>query len=316
MHRRLSTVLVATVLLLAGCGGLSLPATPDAGPENPTASPTVADDPGVPADGETWRATVTRVVDGDTVEVRYGNGTGDTVRLVGVDTPETYGATNPAEFEGVPENESGRACLADAGERASRALGEWVEGERVTLVHDPSTDVRDRYDRLLAYVVADDANLNYRLVARGHGRVYDTEFTLANRFYAAESTARRSASGLWTCADPVSRDATDGLRLRVVADAPGNDNENRNGEFVVIENVANESRDVGNWSLSDAAGHEYGFPADASIPADGTVTVYSGSGADNATAFYWGSEGAVWNNDGDTATLRDANGTVVVQREY
>ncbi|MBO4249613.1 nuclease, partial [Halomicrobium sp. IBSBa] len=39
----------------------------------------------------------------DTVEIRYDNGTFDTVRLLGIDTPETRGGTNPAEFEGVPD---------------------------------------------------------------------------------------------------------------------------------------------------------------------------------------------------------------------
>ena len=312
--RRLSLVVVAIALVLAGCSAVSLPSTP-AG-ELDTPSPTVTGDPGVPADGQTWRATVTRVVDGDTVAVRYPNGSSDTVRLVGVDTPETRGATNPAEFEGVPENESGRTCLADAGDRATRALATWVNGTEVRLVHDPATDVRDRYDRLLAYVVREDANLNYRLVARGHARVYDTEFTLANRFYATESVAQREARGVWGCADPTARSATDGLRVRVVADAPGNDNENRNGEFVVFENVEDDPRSVGNWTVADEAGRTYAFPANATIPATGSVRLYSGSGTSNATAYFWGADGAVWNNDGDTVTVRDANGTVVVQRSY
>jgi micrococcal nuclease len=320
MYRRLPLVLlVALAVALSGCGAISVPTeAPTAGPDTAgePASPDASGDPGVPADGETREATVTRVVDGDTVEVRYPDGATDTVRLVGVDTPETHGATDPTEFEGVPDNESGRACLADAGERASSALTAWVDGADVTLVVDPETDTRDRYDRLLAYVVHDESNLNYRLVARGHARVYDTAFTRADSFYAAEAEARQAGAGLWACADPASRKTVDGIGVRVVADAPGNDNENRNGEFVVLTNGDDEPHDIGNWTVTDDAGREYTFPAGATIPADESVRLYSGSGTDNETAYFWGSNGAIWNNDGDTVTVRNESGAVVVQQSY
>ena len=314
MNRRVPLLLLVTLAVtLAGCGAVSIPTgTPAASPDAPDAT----GDPGVPADGETREATVTRVVDGDTVEVRYADGSTDTVRLVGVDTPETHGDTDPTEFEGVPDNETGRACLAEAGERASTALTEWVDGTDVTLVVDPETDTRDRYDRLLAYVVRDGANLNYRLVAQGYARVYDTAFTRADAFYAAESTAQNEGRGVWQCADPSSRDTTDGLGVRVVADAPGNDNENLDGEFVVLTNPSDEPRDIGNWTVTDEADHQYRFPGDATIPADGSVRLYSGAGTDNETAYFWGSNSAVWNNGGDAVTVRDANGTVVLEKSY
>jgi len=320
MERRHSLVVLATLLVaLAGCGGVSIPADDPASGLDGSASPVAPNatgDPGVPAEGESREATVTRVVDGDTVEVRYADGSTDTVRLVGVDTPETRGQTDPAEFEGVPGNESGRACLADAGDRASTALTEWVDGADVTLVVDPETDTRDRYDRLLAYVVRDDANLNYQLVARGYARVYDTTFTRADSFYAAEDEAQRAGTGVWQCADPASRDSPDGLDVRIVADAPGNDNENPNGEFVVLTNGADESLHIGGWTVGDVADREYTFPADARVPAEDSIRLYTGSGTDDGTAYFWSSNGAIWNNDGDTATVRDDSGTVVVQESY
>jgi hypothetical protein len=46
------------------------------------------------------------------------------------------------------------------------------------------------------------------------------------------------------------------------------------------------------------------------------VTVHTGSGTDTATDRYWGYGSPVWNNDGDTATLRTADGTVVVEATY
>lgn len=51
------------------------------------------------------------------------------------------------------------------------------------------------------------------------------------------------------------------------------------------------------------------------MPANGSVRLHSGSGTDTATEFYRGN-GPIWNNDGDTATLRAANGTVVAAASY
>jgi len=64
-------------------------------------------------------ATVVDVVDGDTLDVRFADGSEERVRLLGVDTPEVHADTAPGEFEGVPDTEAGRACLADWGERAT-----------------------------------------------------------------------------------------------------------------------------------------------------------------------------------------------------
>ena len=84
------------------------------------------------------RARVTKVTDGDTLDVRAFGARRRfyTVRLIGIDTPEKYGQ---------------RECGAG---RASRSMGRLAPvGARVTLVTDPSQPLYDRYDRLLAYVI-------------------------------------------------------------------------------------------------------------------------------------------------------------------
>jgi len=218
MHRSASAVvLVAAALVLAGCSAVA-PTTP-----TPTAAGGDATDAAIPDGAATLPATVTRVVDGDTVAVRAGGET-DTVRLVGVDAPETRGETYPAEFEGVPGTAAGRACLSRAADDATAALADLVADRDVTLAVDPLTDRRGPYDRLLAYVVVDGTNANHRLVDAGRARVYDTEFALADRFYESERTARDERRGLWACADEPTGDT--GLQLRVRADAPGDDREN------------------------------------------------------------------------------------------
>lgn len=144
-------------------------------------------------------ASVVAVVDGDTLDVRFPDGSTDTVRLLGIDAPETHAQTTPGEFEGVADNARGRQCLAQAGARATDALSAAVQNETVELRFDADSPRRGSYDRLLAYVVENETNHNYRLVEAGHARVYDSSFTQADRFYAAESDARAAAAGLWAC---------------------------------------------------------------------------------------------------------------------
>ncbi len=84
-------------------------------------------------------ATVTEVVDGDTVVVAFPGGRSETVRLLGVDTPETVDPDEPVECYG-PE--------------ASAFTHARLDGRQVRLEKD--REERDRYGRLLAYVYVDD----------------------------------------------------------------------------------------------------------------------------------------------------------------
>ncbi len=95
--------------------------------------------------GET--ATVTRVVDGDTIKVQL-NGREYSVRYIGINTPE-----------------SDEACYSDA-TQANAAL---VEGKTVRLVKDVSET--DKYDRLLRYIYVGDVFVNAKLVEEGFAEV-------------------------------------------------------------------------------------------------------------------------------------------------
>jgi len=151
---------------------------------------------GPPADRQ---ATVVEVVDGDTVDVEFADGSFDTVRLLGVDAPETRGKTYPTEFEGVPDDAVGRRCLTESGEAATAFVRRTVEDETVTVRFDALAPARGDYDRLLAYVVVDGESLNRQLVATGHARVYESAFERADAFDAAEMDARATGAGLWAC---------------------------------------------------------------------------------------------------------------------
>ncbi|EMA55344.1 MULTISPECIES: lamin tail domain-containing protein [Halococcus] len=326
MHR-LAWVLVVCVVL-AGCAGTTPGATEPTESPAETQDVTTVPETTVPA-GTTVEqakgraATVTRIVDGDTIEVRYSNGTIDTVRLLGVDTPEVHVANDPPEFEGIPDTEAGSACLRDAGRNASAFVERTLADEQVRLV--VGGDRRDRYDRLLAFVRHDGISLNYRLVDEGYARVYESSFVGRERFDRAEARARQEGIGLWRCAtdedepEPSTRVRTEpgGLVIAEIdADAPGNDNANRNEERIVFENRKETRIDLGGWTVSDAADHTYTLPSGFTLGPGERVTLHTGDGANTASKLYWGASGAVWNNDGDTVTVRNGAGETVAERSY
>ncbi len=280
-----------------------------------------------------WTVTITRIVDGDTVKFEYKNGTQDTGRLLGVDTPEVHTDNDPTEFEGVPDDDTGSSCLRDWGHKASEFADTELAGKRVTITLDTNEGPRGYYGRLLIYIREGDGTLfNYQPVKQGYARVYDSQFTKRERFYAAESAAQKNGLGLWECANgadgsgggqattPASTagGSTNGpLAISGIhADAPGNDNDNLNEEYVVLKNTGSGPLDISGWSISDAAGHSYEVPTGTTVAAGSTLSLHTGSGADSGSDLYWGEKSAVWNNGGDTVIVRDSSGGVVLRKEY
>jgi micrococcal nuclease len=127
--------------------------------------------------------TVTRVVDGDTIHVDL-DGTDETVRYIGVDTPESRKPGTPVQ------------CFA---KQASHHNADLVAGQDVRLRFD--AERRDRYGRLLAYVyrARDGAFVNERLVRDGYARTLTIppNVRYADRFAALQRSARQAGRGLW-----------------------------------------------------------------------------------------------------------------------
>jgi micrococcal nuclease len=148
--------------------------------------------------GEARQATVTRVIDGDTVEVEFASGETDTIRLIGVDTPETsLGDVSPDEYEGIPETQAARDHLYEWGQRASEFATEELDGQQVRVVTDGEGDRRGSFGRLLAYIYTGGENFNQQLLADGYARVYDSSFSLREEFDSTEEQARSNDVGLW-----------------------------------------------------------------------------------------------------------------------
>lgn len=121
-------------------------------------------------------------VDGDTIMVDM-NGKTETIRFIGVDTPETHKPNTPVQCYG-PE----------ASEYTKNRIGT----TRVRLVSDSLTTNRDRYDRLLRYVVLEDGTyLNLELIENGYGFAYDFPFAKSQLYHDAQAAAQKAKSGLW-----------------------------------------------------------------------------------------------------------------------
>ena len=98
-------------------------------------------------------------------------------------------------------------------------------------------------------------------------------------------------------------------------DAPGDDN-NKEEEWVCFRNQGDAPADMSAWTVRDEYGHSYTFPAFVLSPGD-IVRVVTGCGSANSDLLYWCfDKSAVWNNDGDTVQLYDANATLVAEASY
>ena len=105
---------------------------------------------------------------------------------------------------------------------------------------------------------------------------------------------------------------------KIVYDPAGPDytsQEQLNDEIVVIHNTGNRARNLRRWKLVDTDGHRFVFP-DINIGPDRYLRVHTGSGNNNPGDVYWDQGNFVWDNDGDTARLRNRDGDSVDQCSY
>ena len=126
-------------------------------------------------------AVVIKVDDGDTIVVRIGSRT-DTIRLLGIDTPETHHPTKPVGCYGPEASDFTTARLT---------------GKTVRLEDD--VEPRDIYDRRLAYVYLDGHRFNDELLQKGYARllVIPPNGAHSRTMLAEELAAKRAGVGLW-----------------------------------------------------------------------------------------------------------------------
>jgi micrococcal nuclease len=226
-----------------------------------------------------------KIIDGDTIELTDGR----KVRYIGINTPER---------DQFYYNE------------ATNLNRQLVEGKKLQLELD--VESHDQYGRTLGYIWANGQLVNLEIVRQGLASAY---FVSPNNRYEteirqAENEARQAKRGIW------QQSKTSLKIVRIRDDAPGKDPENPNGEWIDIKNQGDQPVDMTGYTIKDEANHIYTFGSFTLPPGD-TVRLKSGVGQDDNNTLYWGLvDESVWNNEGDTAFLRDAKGALVDSFKY
>jgi len=150
--------------------------TPTITPTMETSSPTIQ---------FTSLYVVKTVIDGDTIQIDVA-GKKETIRLIGIDSPETVDPRKPVQ------------CF---GTEASKKAKELLSGKKVGLEADASQGERDKYNRLLRYVFLEDGtHINLLMIREGFAHEYTYQsnpYKYQSEFIKAEQSAREGKKGLW-----------------------------------------------------------------------------------------------------------------------
>lgn len=138
-----------------------------------------------------WKAVVTRVIDGDTLDVEFTGDSGpygksERLRLCGIDTPELN-----LHKDAPPES---------GAEAARDILRSWLLNTEVTVEPDSVSSFRDRYGRAVAYVWSKDVLVNAWLVGEGYARYYNKykfDPDKMRYFQILQYGAQRRGDGIW-----------------------------------------------------------------------------------------------------------------------
>lgn len=234
------------------------------------------------------RATVTRHVDGDTFDVAItdppaGMRTAETIRLLGIDTPEL-----------------GEPLGAEAQDLTARRAG----GGPVYLALDFRR--RDRFDRLLAFVYLRDGTLlNAELLRNGLAVVYraDDLMYFFAQFEDLERDARQEGIGLW-------EGRTAGVIIVIIRNAG-------RAEHVELRNDGADPVDISRWRIADDDGDMVSIPGETVLAPASTLAVGSGTGCvETPHPCLHVSPKNIWSNGGDDAALYDRGGTAVHRYSY
>lgn len=146
-------------------------------------------------------AVVERVIDGDTVTVKFEDGQIETLRLLLIDTPESVHPNKPPEMYGE-----------EASNHAKRML---ASGRKVTVeIGNPE---RDKYNRMLAYIWIGNVNFNKHMIERGFARVayvFPPNIKYLEEFKESEQRARERGIGIWSVEGYVTEYGFDMSKVR------------------------------------------------------------------------------------------------------
>lgn len=229
-------------------------------------------------------ATVSRVIDGDTIELANG----DVVRLIGIDAPE----------KSQPYNEDVLAELRK------------LEGKSVRMEKD--TTNMDRYGRYLRYVYLGDHFVNLELVQSGLAYAYSVNPDKRHEesFKEAERSAMENELGIWK-----KSDYSDCIVLeKFHYNAKGDDTENLADEYLSIKNECGPVMEMSGWRVRN----RYGYFDIPYFEMDGgsTVRIVTGNGTSSPDSVFLSRDMPIWSNKEDSMYLIDGQGRVVLEKSY
>ncbi len=232
------------------------------------------------------KAFVSRVIDGDTFETDSGT----EMRILGINTPEKK-----------------QHLYANA----TAFLKSLIEGKNVTLERDKTK--ADKYGRQLRYVFLGRIFVEEEILKKGMANsfIIPPNEKYSKRLMEAEQYAKENRLGLWNLSKYSSCISLAELRW----DAPGDDSENLNGEYVSLSNGCNSEISMAGWTLKNSGTRIYKFKKFLIMPG-ASLTVRSGCGSDSQKELFWCGKKAVWNNGGDALYLRDSEGLLVLSETY
>ncbi len=230
------------------------------------------------------------MLDGDSLAVIL-DGRRVEVRLLGINAPERD------------------ECHGDV----SRGITMDLVGETVRLVEVAGADGSDQFDRLLRDVWSGGTWVNGALVEVGAAMALHTGAATQSELMDLDEQAWQAGRGIWAtdaCGDSA---LPAGLVIAsVVADPPGRDEEDLDGEVVVIANESDNPVDISGWVLRDeSTRNRYTFPGGTVLGPGDEIAVTSGCAGHGFCSGV-----PIWNNAGDTALLLTQAGTVVDRYRY
>lgn len=247
------------------------------------------------------KSKVVRVIDGDTVEIEYEGLTEtktESIRLIGVDTPETVHPT-------LGEQPYGK-------EASDYTKSQLVVGSEVYVEMD--VEERDQYGRLLGYVYLENGTFfNARLISEGYAQLstFPPNVRWVDLYTNLQAEARVADRGLWAL------DEVDGETLESETGDITIVSVDKGDEIVVIRNNDDKDINMTGWTLVSVTGNQtLTFPDGFVLKARASVQILTGNGAvEKEGALLW-TTANTWNNStSDPAELYDSNGKKVSELE-
>ena len=235
---------------------------------------------------------VTRIIDGDTIEVNFDNApvglrSVEIVRFLGIAAPEIRSKKHGWEAA-----------------KARDFVAQRVAGKKVYLAFE-SRWCGD-FGRVLAYVFCDDGVLlNAELLSRGLAKVYDKQpCYFHEHLKSLELAARMGSIGIWSS----------GVITDIIIQDICNDGRS---EYVALWNTTGHSISLSGWYLQDEQSNRIDIPPGTLIAANEMLYVLSGLATTAPSdPFVYPTKSMIWNNGGDTASLYNEKGDLAAEYSY